>query len=56
MNPYGVSKAAADLYIAERARSVKLPFYTTRAFSHTWPRRGRNFSISSDAYQIARIE
>jgi GDP-4-dehydro-6-deoxy-D-mannose reductase len=55
VNPYGVSKAAADLYIAERARSVKLPFYITRAFSHTGPRRGRNFSISSDAYQIARI-
>ena len=55
MNPYGVSKAAADLYISERARSVKLPFFITRAFSHTGPRRGRNFSISSDAYQIARI-
>jgi GDPmannose 4,6-dehydratase len=55
VNPYGVSKAAADLYVAERARSVKLPFYITRAFSHTGPRRGRNFSISSDAYQIARI-
>jgi GDPmannose 4,6-dehydratase len=56
VNPYGVSKAAADLYIAERARSMKLPFYITRAFSHTGPRRGRNFSISSDAYQIARIK
>jgi GDP-4-dehydro-6-deoxy-D-mannose reductase len=56
VNPYGVSKAAADLYVAERARSVKLPFFITRAFSHTGPRRGRNFSISSDAYQIARIE
>src|SRR5262249_49730238 len=56
MNPYGVSKAAADLYITERARSVKLPFYITRAFSHTGPRRGRNFSISSDAYQIVRIK
>src|SRR6266545_2428827 len=55
MNPYGVSKAAADLYARERARSVKLPFFITRAFSHTGPRRGRNFSISSDAYQIARI-
>jgi GDP-4-dehydro-6-deoxy-D-mannose reductase len=55
MNPYGVSKAAADLYVRERARSVKLPFFITRAFSHTGPRRGRNFSISSDAYQIARI-
>ena len=56
VNPYGVSKAAADLYIAERAHSVQAPFYITRAFSHTGPRRGRNFSISSDAYQIARIK
>jgi GDP-mannose 4,6-dehydratase len=56
VNPYGVSKAAADLYITERAHSVKLPFFITRAFSHTGPRRGRNFSISSDAYQIARIK
>jgi GDP-4-dehydro-6-deoxy-D-mannose reductase len=56
VNPYGVSKAAADLYIRERAHSVGLPFYVTRAFSHTGPRRGRNFSISSDAYQIIRIK
>lgn len=56
INPYGVSKAAADIYIRERANSCKLPFFVTRAFSHTGPRRGRNFSISSDAYQIIRIE
>ena len=29
--------------------------FITRAFSHTGPRRGRIFSISSDAYQIARM-
>lgn len=56
MNPYAVSKAAADLYVRERAISKKLPFFVSRAFSHTGPRRGRNFSISSDAYQIARIK
>lgn len=55
INPYGVSKAAADLYVRERAASEKLPFFVTRAFSHTGPRRGNKFSISSDAYQIARI-
>lgn len=55
INPYGVSKAAADLYVRERAKSCSLPFCVTRAFSHTGPRRGRNFSISSDAFQIARI-
>lgn len=56
MNPYGVSKASADLYVRERAASVKAQFYVTRAFSHTGPRRGRIFSISSDAYQIIRIK
>ena len=56
VNPYGVSKAAADMYVRERARSLKLPFFVTRAFSHTGPRRGKNFSISSDAYQIVRVK
>ena len=55
VNPYGVSKAAADLYVRERAKSCNLLFFATRAFSHTGPRRGRTFSISSDAYQIIRI-
>ena len=56
VNPYGVSKAAADLYVRERATSRKLPYFVTRAFSHTGPRRGRQFSISSDAYQLIRIK
>ncbi len=56
INPYAVSKAAADMYVRERAVSLKLPFFVTRAFSHTGPRRGKNFSISSDAYQIVRIK
>jgi len=55
VNPYAVSKAAADLFIRERVRSLKLPFFVTRAFSHTGPRRGNIFSVSSDAYQIVRI-
>ncbi len=55
INPYGVSKAAADLHVRERAKSLGLNFFVTRAFSHTGPRRGKIFSISSDAYQIARI-
>lgn len=54
-NPYGVSKAASDMYVLERAASVGLRAFLTRAFSHTGPRRGHNFSISSDAIQIARI-
>lgn len=56
INPYAVSKAAADMYVRERAESCKLPFFVTRAFSHTGPRRGKMFSISSDAYQLIRVE
>ncbi len=54
-NPYGVSKASIDLYMQERMANGKIKGYITRAFSHTGPRRGKNFSISSDAYQIARM-
>ena len=55
VNPYAVSKVAADLYVRERAASEKLPFFVTRAFSHTGPRRGRRFSIASDVHQVVRI-
>lgn len=54
-NPYGVSKAATDLYVQERITNGMLKGFITRAFSHTGPRRGKNFSISSDAFQIARM-
>ena len=54
-NPYGASKAATDLYMQERIINGKLDGFITRAFSHTGPRRGKNFSISSDAFQIARM-
>ncbi len=55
-NPYGASKAAIDLYLQERFTNEKNNGYITRAFSHTGPRRGKIFSISSDAYQIAKME
>jgi GDP-mannose 4,6-dehydratase len=54
-NPYGASKAAMDLYMQERMSNGFLKGFVTRAFSHTGPRRGFNFSISSDAYQIAKM-
>lgn len=54
-NPYAASKAASDLYLQERMANKKINGFITRAFSHTGPRRGRNFSISSDAYQLAKI-
>lgn len=54
-NPYGASKAAIDLYLQERFENKKIRGFITRAFSHTGPRRGKTFSISSDAYQIAKM-
>tara|TARA_Y100000401_G_scaffold65102_1_gene51870 strand:- start:390 stop:1367 length:978 start_codon:yes stop_codon:yes gene_type:complete len=54
-NPYGASKAATDVYLQERMKNGFVKGFITRAFSHTGPRRGRIFSISSDAYQIARM-
>tara|TARA_A100001515_G_scaffold140251_1_gene135749 strand:+ start:10205 stop:11179 length:975 start_codon:yes stop_codon:yes gene_type:complete len=54
-NPYGTSKAAMDMYVRERSANGYLDGFVTRAFSHTGPRRGKIFSISSDAYQIANM-
>tara|TARA_R100001594_G_scaffold149508_2_gene207508 strand:+ start:990 stop:1964 length:975 start_codon:yes stop_codon:yes gene_type:complete len=54
-NPYGTSKAAMDMYVRERSNNGYLDGFVTRAFSHTGPRRGKIFSISSDAYQIANM-
>jgi GDP-mannose 4,6-dehydratase len=55
-NPYGSSKAAIDLYMQERMNNNFLHGFVTRAFSHTGPRRGFIFSISSDAFQIAKMK
>ena len=55
-NPYGSSKAAIDLYMQERMNNGFLHGFITRAFSHTGPRRGLIFSISSDAFQIAKMK
>ncbi len=54
-NPYGASKVASDLYLQERMINGGINGFITRAFSHTGPRRGKNFSISCDAYQIAKM-
>ena len=54
-NPYGATKSAIDLYLQERMKSKGIKAFITRAFCHTGPRRGKTFSISSDAYQIARM-
>ena len=54
-NPYASSKAAIDLYLQERFNNGFIKGFITRVFSHTGPRRGFNFSISSDAFQIAKM-
>jgi nucleoside-diphosphate-sugar epimerase len=55
-NPYGNSKAAIDFFVQERCRNGLLQGFVTRAFSHTGPRRGRKFSLSSDAFYLARMK
>jgi GDP-mannose 4,6-dehydratase len=55
-NPYATSKAAIDLHMQERCRNGFLKGFTTRAFSHTGPRRGKKFSISWDAFCLAMMK
>jgi GDP-4-dehydro-6-deoxy-D-mannose reductase len=55
VNPYASSKAAIDLHMQERCQNGFLKGYITRAFSHTGPRRGKNFSISWDAHSLAMM-
>jgi GDP-4-dehydro-6-deoxy-D-mannose reductase len=52
-NPYGATKASIDIYLQERMANKQINAFITRAFCHSGPRRGKTFSISSDAYQIA---
>jgi GDP-4-dehydro-6-deoxy-D-mannose reductase len=54
-NPYGASKAAIDMYIQERMKNKQMNAVVVRPFCFTGPRRGANFSISSDAIQIAKM-
>lgn len=54
-NPYGATKAAIDVYLQERMKNKQINAFITRAFCHSGPRRGKTFSISSDAYQIGRM-
>jgi GDPmannose 4,6-dehydratase len=54
-NPYATSKAAIDLHMQERCRNGFVKGFITRAFSHTGPRRGNRFSISWDAFCLAKM-
>lgn len=55
ISPYAVSKAAADIFVQERLRNEMIKGFIVRPFSHTGPRRRKNYCLSSDAIQIARI-
>lgn len=55
-NPYGASKAAADLLGAQYALTHRLPVIRTRSFAHTGPGQETVFALSSFAEQIARAE
>lgn len=52
-NPYGWSKMCAERHLRERCKNRLVKGFSTRAFSHCAPRRGKNFSISWDAYHLA---
>lgn len=54
-NPYGWSKMCAEKYLTERCKNGFAKGFSTRAFSHLAPRRGKNFSISWDAYYLAKM-
>lgn len=55
-NPYGWSKMCAETYVSERCKNGLLKGFSTRSFSHLAPRRGKNFSISWDAYHLAEMK
>jgi len=56
LSPYAVSKIGQDMLAAQYYKSYGLKTVITRAFNTEGPRRGKQFVISSFAYQIAAIE
>jgi GDP-4-dehydro-6-deoxy-D-mannose reductase len=56
LNPYGVSKAAADLLGYQYWKSFGLPIVRLRSFNHIGPGQSPQFVISSWAKQVAEIE
>jgi GDP-mannose 4,6-dehydratase len=55
-SPYGVSKIAEDMIAYQYWISYKIKTIRTRMFTHTGPRRGDVFVMSSFAKQIAAAE
>lgn len=56
LNPYGASKAAAELICYQYWRAFGIPVVIVRAFNQIGPRQASDFVISSWAKQIAEIE
>jgi len=56
VNPYGISKLAADRLAFQYFQTYGLKTVITRAFPHTGPRRNVVFAESSFAKQLVEIE
>ncbi len=55
-NPYSISKVGHDLMSQYYHNAFDMKVITTRMFSHEGARRGKEFALSSFAYQIAKGE
>ena len=55
-SPYAVSKVGEDMVAFQYWLSYKIKTIRTRMFTHTGPRRGDTFALSSFAKQIAAAE
>ena len=55
-NPYSISKVGHDLMSQYYHNAYGMKIITTRMFSHEGARRGKEFALSSFAYQIAKGE
>ena len=55
-NPYSISKVGHDLMSQYYHKAYGMKIIITRMFSHEGSRRGKEFALSSFAYQIAKGE
>ena len=55
-NPYSISKVGHDLMSQYYHKAFGMKIIITRMFSHEGARRGKEFALSSFAYQIAKAE
>ena len=55
-NPYSISKVGHDLMSQYYYKAWGMNIIITRMFSHEGARRGKEFALSSFAYQIAKAE